>query len=214
MALINQKIKLIFLAILIGAAAIFFAASVAKTQENAAGPSDIQFPVEELGGCKSENDCKSYCDKPQNIEACVDFAEKHNLLSDEELERGKKFAEIEKFLDTPVKYYSSGMYVRPAFSVASHMEPDVLLVDEVLAVGDTEFQKKCLGKMDEITKKEGRTILFVSHNLNAIRQLCTRVVLLESGKIKRCCHCYHLSFDGIGELLNPVFMKYSVRICR
>lgn len=95
-----------------------------------------------------------------------------------------EFAGIEKFLDTPVKYYSSGMYVRLAFSVAAHMEPDILLVDEVLAVGDAEFQKKCLGKMDEITKKEGRTILFVSHNMGAIQHLCQRCILLDKGKIK------------------------------
>jgi lipopolysaccharide transport system ATP-binding protein len=94
------------------------------------------------------------------------------------------FAGIDKFLDTPVKRYSSGMYVRLAFSVAAHMEPDILLVDEVLAVGDTEFQKKCLGKMDEITKKEGRTILFVSHNLGAIKQLCTRTILLKKGEVE------------------------------
>jgi len=75
-----------------------------------------------------------------------------------------EFSGVSKFLDTPVKYYSSGMYVRLAFSVAAHMEPDILLVDEVLAVGDAEFQKKCLGKMDEVTKTAGRTILFVSHN--------------------------------------------------
>jgi lipopolysaccharide transport system ATP-binding protein len=94
------------------------------------------------------------------------------------------FAGIEKFLDTPVKYYSSGMYVRLAFSVAAHMETDILIVDEVLAVGDTEFQKKCLGKMDEITKEQNRTILFVSHNLSAIKQLCKKCVLLSEGKIK------------------------------
>lgn len=94
-----------------------------------------------------------------------------------------EFASIEKFLDTPVKYYSSGMYVRLAFSVAAHMEPDILIVDEVLAVGDAEFQKKCLGKMDEITKKEGRTILFVSHNMPAISSLCNRTILLNKGKI-------------------------------
>jgi lipopolysaccharide transport system ATP-binding protein len=93
------------------------------------------------------------------------------------------FAGVEKFLDTPVKHYSSGMYVRLAFSVAAHMEPDILIVDEVLAVGDAEFQKKCLGKMDEITKKDGRTILFVSHNMNAVKQLCSRVVVLEQGKV-------------------------------
>ena len=93
------------------------------------------------------------------------------------------FAGIEKFLDTPVKHYSSGMYVRLAFSVAAHMDPDILIIDEVLAVGDSEFQKKCLGKMDEITKKEGRTILFVSHNLGAIQQLCKKTIVLKNGKI-------------------------------
>src|SRR3989339_1767875 len=94
-----------------------------------------------------------------------------------------EFSGIEKFLDTPVKYYSSGMYVRLAFSVAAHMEPDILIVDEVLAVGDAEFQKKCLGKMEEVTKQEGRTILFVSHNLDAIERLCTKTILLKKGKI-------------------------------
>lgn len=93
------------------------------------------------------------------------------------------FSGVEKFLDTPVKYYSSGMYVRLAFSVAAHMEPDILLVDEVLAVGDAEFQKKCLGKMEEVTQKEGRTILLVSHNMTAIEQLCQKTVLLSGGEI-------------------------------
>lgn len=93
------------------------------------------------------------------------------------------FADIAQFLDTPVKYYSSGMYVRLAFSVAAHMEPDILIVDEVLAVGDMEFQKKCLGKMDDITKKEGRTVLFVSHNMAAIEQLCKKVIVLEKGQV-------------------------------
>lgn len=95
-----------------------------------------------------------------------------------------EFAGIEKFLDTPVKYYSSGMYVRLAFSVAAHMEPDILIVDEVLAVGDAEFQKKCLGKMEEVTKQEGRTILFVSHNMGAIEKLCNRCILLREGKVE------------------------------
>ena len=95
-----------------------------------------------------------------------------------------EFAGIEKFLDTPVKYYSSGMYVRLAFSVAAHMDPDILIIDEVLAVGDAEFQKKCLGKMDDIAKTEGRTIFFVSHNMSAIEKLCTRCVLLKDGKIE------------------------------
>ena len=94
------------------------------------------------------------------------------------------FAGIEKFLDTPVKYYSSGMYVRLAFSVAAHLEPDILLVDEVLAVGDAEFQKKCLGKMQEVTQKEGRTILFVSHNIAAVKAICNRGILLHEGRIK------------------------------
>ncbi len=94
------------------------------------------------------------------------------------------FAGIEKFLDTPVKYYSSGMYVRLAFSVAAHMEPDILLVDEVLAVGDAEFQKKCLGKMEEVAATTGRTILFVSHNLSAIKNLCKKTILLEKGELK------------------------------
>ncbi|MDD5362969.1 MAG: polysaccharide ABC transporter ATP-binding protein [Ignavibacteria bacterium] len=93
------------------------------------------------------------------------------------------FSEIEQFLDTPVKRYSSGMYVRLAFSVAAHLEPEILLIDEVLAVGDAQFQKKCIGKM-ESASKEGRTILFVSHNMGAIKQLCSRAVLLEKGKVK------------------------------
>jgi lipopolysaccharide transport system ATP-binding protein len=93
------------------------------------------------------------------------------------------FAEVEKFLDTPVKHYSSGMYVRLAFAVAAHLEPDILVVDEVLAVGDVEFQKKCLGKMDEVSRSQGRTVLFVSHNLDAVTRLCTRGVLLNSGSV-------------------------------
>lgn len=95
-----------------------------------------------------------------------------------------EFAGIQKFLDTPVKYYSSGMYVRLAFSVAAHMDTDILIIDEVLAVGDAEFQKKCLGKMEDITKNQGRTILFVSHDMKAVNELCTKIVLLEEGKIK------------------------------
>ena len=93
------------------------------------------------------------------------------------------FSEIERFLDTPVKRYSSGMYVRLAFAVAAHLEPEILIVDEVLAVGDTEFQKKCLGKMDEVAKTKGRTILFVSHNMGAVRQLCTQVILIDKGSV-------------------------------
>jgi lipopolysaccharide transport system ATP-binding protein len=92
------------------------------------------------------------------------------------------FSEVEKFLDTPMKRYSSGMYVRLAFAVAAHLEPEILLVDEVLAVGDAQFQKKCLGKMGEVSK-EGRTVLFVSHNLQAIRNLCPRSIFLNNGEV-------------------------------
>jgi lipopolysaccharide transport system ATP-binding protein len=92
------------------------------------------------------------------------------------------FAEIEKFIDTPVKHYSSGMYVRLAFAVAAHLEPEILLVDEVLAVGDAAFQKKCLGKMGSVSR-QGRTIVFVSHNMTALQKLCTRVVWLNSGQV-------------------------------
>lgn len=94
------------------------------------------------------------------------------------------FSEIEKFLDTPVKRYSSGMYVRLAFSVAAHLDPEILIVDEVLAVGDASFQKKCLGKMQEVSTG-GRTVLFVSHNMTAVRELCERVVWLNDGKVAR-----------------------------
>lgn len=94
------------------------------------------------------------------------------------------FAEVEKFLDTPVKRFSSGMYVRLAFSVAAHLEPEILLVDEVLAVGDAQFQKKCLGKMEEVSSQEGRTILFVSHNMSAIANLCPKSILIDGGEIK------------------------------
>lgn len=93
------------------------------------------------------------------------------------------FAGVEKFLDTPVKRYSSGMYVRLAFAVAAHLEPEILVVDEVLAVGDAEFQKKCLGKMEDVSKNEGRTVLFVSHNMGAIASLCQEAILLKNGKI-------------------------------
>ena len=106
------------------------------------------------------------------------------------------FAEIEKYLDTPVKRYSSGMYVRLAFAVAAHLEPEILLVDEVLAVGDAEFQKKCLGKMGAVSH-EGRTVLFVSHNMSAISDLCQKAILLRSGQV-----------DTIDDVHN-VIQKYS-----
>lgn len=92
------------------------------------------------------------------------------------------FAEVEKFLDTPVKHYSSGMYVRLAFAVAAHLDPEILIVDEVLAVGDAQFQKKCLGKMEKVGKT-GRTILFVSHNMQVVRRLCSRGILLNGGQV-------------------------------
>lgn len=94
------------------------------------------------------------------------------------------FAEIEKFIDTPVKHYSSGMYVRLAFAVAAHLDPEILLVDEVLAVGDAAFRKKCLGKMDDVAK-EGRTVFFVSHDMTSIANLCRRAILFESGRLLR-----------------------------
>lgn len=94
-----------------------------------------------------------------------------------------RFAEMEQFIDTPVKRYSSGMYVKLAFAVAAHLDSDILVMDEVLAVGDMKFQQKCLGKMDDVSKNEGRTVLYVSHNMNTIRQLCTRCVVLDHGKV-------------------------------
>jgi lipopolysaccharide transport system ATP-binding protein len=112
-----------------------------------------------------------------------------NMMGMNKREILKKFEEIvdfsgiEKFLDTPVKRYSSGMYVRLAFAVAAHLEPDILIVDEVLAVGDAEFQKKCLGKMKEDSSKTGRTVIFVSHNLQAINNLCTKAIWLEKGHV-------------------------------
>lgn len=97
------------------------------------------------------------------------------------------FSGVERYIDTPVKRYSSGMYVRLAFAVAAHLDPEILIVDEVLAVGDAEFQKKCLGKMGDISKNEGRTILFVSHNMGAVKSLCSRGIVLQNG---------HVSFAG------------------
>ena len=93
------------------------------------------------------------------------------------------FSGVERYIDTPVKRYSSGMYVRLAFAVAAHLESEILIVDEVLAVGDAEFQKKCLGKMNDVSKGEGRTVLFVSHNMAAVKSLCTRGILLQNGKV-------------------------------
>lgn len=101
----------------------------------------------------------------------------------QKLEEIIEFAEVAKFIDTPVKRYSSGMGVRLAFAVAAHLEPEILVIDEVLAVGDIAFQKKCLGKMDEVSKQHGKTILFVSHNMQTIRALCTRAIVLSAGTV-------------------------------
>ena len=111
------------------------------------------------------------------------------------------FAEVEKFLDTPVKRYSSGMYVRLAFAVAAHLDPEILIVDEVLAVGDAEFQKKCLGKMQDVAKG-GRTVLFVSHNMAAVQALCSRAIYLQAGAIK--------AFGEV-DLLVSQYMSDSIR---
>ena len=110
------------------------------------------------------------------------------------------FAEVEKFLDTPVKHYSSGMYLRLAFAVAAHLEPEILLVDEVLAVGDASFQKKCLGKMDEVAR-QGRTVLFVSHNMEAIQRLCQRCLLIEGGRL--------VQDAGAGEVVAAYLHQWS-----
>ena len=115
------------------------------------------------------------------------------------------FAEVEKFIDTPVKRYSSGMYVRLAFAVAAHLEPEILLVDEVLAVGDMRFQKRCIGKMNEV-RKSGRTLLFVSHNMGTISKLCNSGILFEAGKIllygstTETIQTYTQSMNSNGEL--------------
>lgn len=93
------------------------------------------------------------------------------------------FSGVERYIDTPVKRYSSGMYVRLAFAVAAHLETDIMIIDEVLAVGDAEFQKKCMGKMSEVSSEQGRTILFVSHNINAIKKLCSKAIWLDKGRV-------------------------------
>lgn len=111
------------------------------------------------------------------------------------------FAEMEKFIDTPVKRYSSGMYVKLAFAVAAHLDSEIMVMDEVLAVGDMKFQQKCLGKMGEVSKGEGRTVLYVSHNMNTIRQLCTRCIVLDHGTVV---------FDGEVEQAIEIYMdNYS-----
>jgi len=112
------------------------------------------------------------------------------------------FAELEEFIDTPVKRYSSGMYMRLAFAVAAHLETEILLVDEVLAVGDAAFQKKCLGKMEAVTK-EGRTVLFVSHNMSAIKSLCSRTILLDNGRL--------IEYGDTSQVINKYFKAFSLQ---
>jgi lipopolysaccharide transport system ATP-binding protein len=120
------------------------------------------------------------------------------------------FAGVERYIDTPVKRYSSGMYVRLAFAVAAHLESEILIVDEVLAVGDAEFQKKCLGKMGEVSKGEGRTVLFVSHNMGSVQELCNKGIVLKNGEIEKkgsvitCIQHYQNSNVSISEkYVNP-----------
>lgn len=119
------------------------------------------------------------------------------------------FAGVERYIDTPVKRYSSGMYVRLAFAVAAHLESEILIVDEVLAVGDAEFQKKCLGKMNDVSKNEGRTVLFVSHNMQAVKSLCTNGILLTDGTLfyegttEKCISNY-LNFQNINYDINTI----------
>lgn len=117
-----------------------------------------------------------------------------------------EFAEIERFLDTPVKRYSSGMYVRLAFAVAAHLEPEILIVDEVLAVGDAQFQRKCLGKMEQVSKEGGRTILFVTHQMPTVLNLCEKCIHLERGRIKEIgpsneVVANYLSEDGVADTI-------------
>ena len=113
---------------------------------------------------------------------------------DQKIDSIIEFSEVGKFIDTPVKRYSSGMYVRLAFAVAAHLDPDILIVDEVLAVGDYQFQQKCLGKMEDISKGGGRTVLFVSHQLSMIRQLCDKCLLLDHGHV--------VAYGDVNEVIN------------
>ena len=140
------------------------------------------------------------------------------------------FSEIGKFIDTTVKRYSSGMYVRLAFAVAAHLEPEILIVDEVLAVGDAAFQKKCLGKMNEVSHESGRTVLFVSHNMNSVENICNKCLYLENGQVNELSSDVegvigHYLTDSIGENVsarwentdrefeNPWFAPVSISLC-
>ena len=119
------------------------------------------------------------------------------------------FSGVEKFLDTPVKRYSSGMYVRLAFSVAAHLEPEILVIDEVLAVGDAEFQKKCLGKMQDVSESEGRTVLFVSHNMAALQGLCNKSMVLSQGKISLPLTS---TTEAIAHYLEKIFVRSDSKL--
>jgi len=119
------------------------------------------------------------------------------------------FSGVERFLDTPVKRYSSGMYVRLAFSVAAHLEPEILVIDEVLAVGDAEFQKKCLGKMQDVSESEGRTVLFVSHNMAALQSLCNKSMVLSQGKISLPLTP---TSEAIAHYLEKIFVRSESRL--
>lgn len=122
---------------------------------------------------------------------------------DKKFDQIVEFAEMEQFIDTPVKRYSSGMYVKLAFAVAAHLDSEIMVMDEVLAVGDMKFQQKCLGKMGDAAGSEGRTVLYVSHNMNTIRQLCTRCIVLDHGKVV---------FDGDTEEAISVYMRNNAEI--
>ena len=121
---------------------------------------------------------------------------------DSKIEQIIDFSECRQFIDTPVKRYSSGMYVKLAFAVAAHLDSEILIMDEVLAVGDMQFQKKCLNKMSDVSKEEGRTILYVSHNMNTIRQLCERCIVMDHGKI---------IFEGDVEKAISIYLNGAVK---
>lgn len=121
------------------------------------------------------------------------------------------FAGVERYIDTPVKRYSSGMYVRLAFSVAAFLEPEILIVDEVLAVGDAEFQKKCLGRMKDVSENDGRTVLFVSHDINAISTLCTKGLYLKNGLLAEAGELYHVISSYLNNNINTLRFINNVK---
>lgn len=130
------------------------------------------------------------------------------LEIDEKLDEIIDFSGVERYIDTPVKRYSSGMYVRLAFAVAAHLESEILIVDEVLAVGDTEFQKKCLGKMDEVSNRHGRTVLFVSHNMAAVSNLCSQAIVMNNGML----YNYSETKNATSVFMNLSSMKKEIHV--